>query len=157
MRKYLTSVLLALIVFSSATNTVAGNPVTNAPVLKVDYAHWMSKDGAGSKSYPYRIAACASVILDATDYTFVPPERLKGKPLNLIRVHYGDFMDGNVFDLMLQPDKKRYELSTATLRRYDDARPFSGFKKDFDYIIEIGILEPNGTFNEEWITTIEVR
>ena len=157
MRTKLTSLLLALIALLNAPSTFAGGPATNAPVLKVDFAHWMSKKGAGTKSVPYRIKACPSVILDFTDFSFQPPDSLKGKQPNLIRVRYGNFMDGFVHDLVVQPDKKRYELSRATLPKGISLSPFYGFTKGWDYVVQIGILESDGTFSEEWISIIEIR
>jgi len=157
MRTKFTFLPLVLVAIFCAVMAFASTPTTNAPVLKVDYAHWMSKQAAGSSPYPYHVKPCPSVILDFTDFSFQPPDRLSGKSPNLIRVSYGDFMDGTVHDLVIQSDKKRYELSAATLPKGVSPLPFSGFRKDFEYVVSIGILETNGTFNPEWVGFIEVR
>jgi len=145
---------------TKAVNLLAeqgGSHVPDAPLLKVDHWHWMSKSGAGSHSRPYRIGACDRVILDFTDYTFTVPEKLKGTSPNLIRVRWGDFMDGNVCDLSIQPDKKRYELSAATLPKGISRDPFTRFYQSFHYVIEIGVCDPDGTFTQQWCSIIEVQ
>lgn len=128
--------------------------MTNAPIIKVDDNHLMMKRADGSQAEPYRVSACAGVVLDATGYTFDIPLDLRGRPLNSIQVVQNKT---HQFTLTWQPDKTRYELSAATLRPSPGSDPFEGFKAGDKIVVGIGVLEQPRKFGVVWVGIIEVQ
>jgi hypothetical protein len=129
--------------------------MTNAPVLKVDDAHWMSQPLPGQKpADPYSISPTASVILDATGYPFDPAKELSGKPLNSIQVIQNTT---HQFEIAWETNKTRYELSSATLRAKPGSQPFTGFAAGDKVVVAIGVLEPPTKFFPVWFSIIEVK
>jgi hypothetical protein len=153
MRPVITWLLLALVACHAANKTTTTS-MTNAPILKVDAAHWMSQRPVGQEADPYRVPACASIILDATGYTFDPAIELRGKPINSIQVVQSKT---HQFEVAWQTNKTRYELSSTTLRPLPGSRAFESFETGDKMIIAIGVLEPPRKFSVVWVSMIEVQ
>jgi hypothetical protein len=129
--------------------------MTNAPVLKIDDAHWMSQPQPGQKpADPYTIAPSASIILDATGYRFDPAKELSDKPLNSMQIIQSKT---HQFEITWETNKTRYELSRATLRPKPGSQPFTGFAAGDKIVIAIGVLEPPTKFFPVWFSIIEVK
>jgi hypothetical protein len=150
-------ILFLFLVVPFFQGTSALGEDTNAPIIQVYIAPWI-KNPDGSYTPPhFKIPECAGVILDMTNYTFVPPEGLAIKEPNLIHVTSPDLMYRSVFSLPLQPGKQHYELSPTTLLQGRSPEPFHGFKKDFVYLIQIGHAQPDETFTPYWAGVVEVH
>jgi uncharacterized protein YtpQ (UPF0354 family) len=126
----------------------------NAPILKIDSAHQMMNYPTGTTPELYHFAACSTVILDATDYSFDIPPEIRNRPLNLIHVVLDKTRQ---YQLEWQPGKMRYELSKSTLQPLKGSEPFEGFKTGDKIALAIGVVFAPGHFAPVWTSLANVE
>lgn len=145
--------LLFIFLICIGTSALRG-AVTDPPVVKVDDKHQMMNYPVGTKPKAYRVGASASMVLDATGYTFDVPPEIRDKPLNSVQLVQSKT---NQFELTWRPGTTRYELAKATLRPLRGARPFEGFKAGDKMILAIGVVYEGRKFAPVWASVVEVE
>jgi len=144
--------VLAIIMCAGSFSLHAAD--TNVPVVKVDDKHQMMNYPQGTKPDIYRVRASASLVLDASGYTFDIPLELRGKPINSVQVVQSRT---RMFELTWMPGQSKYELSKETLRPLPGSKPFEGFKIGDRLSVAIGVVYEPRKFAPVWISIVEVE
>lgn len=154
------TVMFSLLAFSAqAANTPATGGTKDEqpkePVsLSVDDSHQQMKNDAKSEAPMYHFSAGDALKLDASGYTFVAPDKLKGKKANFVQLI---FKSNEQYTATWDSAKTSQILSKDTLTPARAKVPaFTGFTAGKEGVIAIGNND-GGKFNPFWVARFNVN
>lgn len=160
MTKTTLTVLFSLLAFSAQAANTPATGATQAdkpkdPVsLSVDDSHQQMKKDAKASAPMYSFSAGEALKLDASGYTFVVPDNLKGKKANFVQLV---FKSNEQYTAPWDSSKTSQTLSKDTLTAARTGVPaFTGFTAGKEGVIAIGNND-GGKFNPFWVARFNVN
>lgn len=153
------TVMFSLLAFSAqAANTPATGTKDDKPkdpvLLSVDDSHQQMKKDAKAEAPMYHFSAGDALKLDASGYTFVVPDNVKGKKANFVQLI---FTSNEQYTAPWDSAKTSQILSRDTLTAARAKVPaFTSFTAGKEGVIAIGNND-GGKFNPFWVARFNVN
>lgn len=122
-------------------------------VIKVDDAHLQVARADGGKPETYVVQAGASLLVDASNYSFKMPPQLSNMPINSLQLVLGKTEQ---YSAAWTPSTRRLLLSKESLSPNPGSKPFAGFASGQRGVVAIGRME-GSNFSVVWVGMLVVQ